>query len=255
MADPFRSAKRRIVRAQDHFHDLERQWEAFVEKNPYAKVVESNADGTREIHKIKLMRELPESLGDLVSDAADALRSALDLACYAVARAFKGGDPKCTHFPFADTVQGIEHTLTKGRSKDIPPDIAAFLRTLKPYKGGNDRLWALNRIRNTSQHKLITPVGLLAGDVGLLVIENVELPRFPPEWDSEKNEMVLFATLPGMSETDYKFDVQIRLTIAFGEVEIIAGEPVFEAFPWYIRTVEQIVAKIESESRRIGLIT
>jgi hypothetical protein len=75
----------------------------------------------------------------------EALRSALDQAGAACAVLTGKTNPKKSYFPFADS--GPELTkVIKGRCKDLPGEIISLFRSFQPYQGGNDPLWAMNKI-------------------------------------------------------------------------------------------------------------
>lgn len=97
--DPFYSPKRRIARAKKHIRDLEGEIKAFLDSKPYARVIEPDAEGTGELHKIKFTKALSECLSDTAVDAVDNLRSALDQAGYAVAVASGRPNAKSSYSP------------------------------------------------------------------------------------------------------------------------------------------------------------
>ena len=146
MADPFESSKLKIARAREHVQDLERRISGFVKNNPYKSVVEADSKSIDKIiHKIKFVKSLPPILTVVVGEAANSLREALDNAGYAVAVASGRIKPRHCAFPFAGSLTEFE-TNALGRCKDIPQEIVALFARFKPYKGGNDLLWALNGI-------------------------------------------------------------------------------------------------------------
>jgi hypothetical protein len=252
MVDPFASPKRRLARAKEQISDLKTRIEAWGESNPYARIVERNARGFDE-HKVKVTISLPDVVTDIAYEAIEALRSSLDQATYAVAIACKAKRSDLIHFPIADNVTDFENGL-KGWLREFPPDILTLFRTLKPYQAGNQIIWALNRIRRQGTHRLLVTVGSALHGVAVknLSISSpapCEIP--PPRWDSEKNEITLVIVGPG---SNLQYDIDLAFFVAFGQVEGLAGEPVFDTLDDAAREVERIVVAIEAESRRIGLI-
>jgi hypothetical protein len=144
--DPFDNPKRRLSRARAHISHLKKRIDKFFKKAPYTRVVEPDVDGVTQLHKIKLTEPIPDIITDLTYDAIDCLRSGLDQATYAVAVACHSKRPDLVHFPVADTPADFENLLN-GRLKDFPADILTLFRGFKTYQGGNDPIWALNRIR------------------------------------------------------------------------------------------------------------
>jgi hypothetical protein len=147
LADSFASPKRRIARAKRHITDLNRRIGKFFIKCPYTKVVERDTDGSTDLHKIRLLKPLPESMGDLASSIIEDLRSALDQAAFATAHAAGRTAAKSAYFPISDNAFELENVI-KGRCKDIPQDIVTLFRSFNPYKGGNDLVWTVNRLCN-----------------------------------------------------------------------------------------------------------
>jgi hypothetical protein len=84
--DPFRSPKQRLTRARDKITQLKAAAEAFVKREPYARVVDIESGSGAELHKIKLTEGLPDLLTDLTMEIVEALRSVLDQAGFACAR-------------------------------------------------------------------------------------------------------------------------------------------------------------------------
>jgi hypothetical protein len=96
--DPFASPKRRLARARNHIDNVEAGIQAFLDRKPYARIVERNAQGAEE-HKIKLVIPLPDEITDLTYEAIEAMRSSLDQATYAVAIACNSKRADLIHFP------------------------------------------------------------------------------------------------------------------------------------------------------------
>jgi hypothetical protein len=252
MSDEFRSPERRIARAKEHIADLQREAGLFFDSKPFSAVIEPHSDGIQKVHKIKFTKTLPDALSDRAAEAADSLRSALDQACYTVCRAAMGGDPKNTHFPFADTAQGIDDALSKGRSKDIPQDIATLLRGFKPYKGGNDLLWGLNRMRIANQHKLLVPIAVAAGGSEFVAVEGAgPYSLMFPNFDRLKNESILAIT---GTNSKLQYQIKVSFQVTFDEVDALSGKEAIGTLNALAGEIEGILAAIKAESRRIGLI-
>jgi hypothetical protein len=78
----------------------------------------------------------------------------------------------------------------------------------------------------------------------------MSLPYPHPMWDREKNEMELF-TLARNTKFNGEFDFSFY--VAFGEVGLAAGRPLFPVLEGFVKTVETIIGEIETESRRLGI--
>jgi hypothetical protein len=173
---------------------------------------------------------------------------------YACAVASGKVAPKNTYFPIADSASQLEtDVIGRGRCKDIPPDIVALFRAFKPYKGGNDPIWSLNRLANGNKHRLITPMGTAAeSSVGINYISgHGPMAIRAPVWDREKKEMILMSAPIG---SDIKYDLPFAILIAFDEIEPVTGEPVIPVLHTMIAVVDRIVTATEAEALRIGLV-
>lgn len=254
MFDPFLSAKLRVGRAKEHIATLQRMGHEFWNRCPYTFVAELNPDGLNKTYKFRLTEPVPAVFDFLVIEAVEHLRASLDHATYATAVLGGKRDPKAAYFPIADTAASLEtDVMRRGRCKDLPPQIVAFLRSLEPYhRGKGAAAWTLNKICNSSKHRLITEVGM---DTGGSSINLLHLPPggwlVPQVWDREKNEIAYFAC-PKEAEPKYSFDV--GFFIVFGPVEPVEGQPAIPALAAISEKITEIVLSIEAESCRLGLI-
>ncbi len=246
MADLFLSAKQKVARAHDLIAALEAEIAAFNATEPHERMVETDPDGLIQEHTVKLTRPLPDSLADLTQEATEALRAALDQAVFAASKAAGSRRLMDTCFPIADSAEQLDKAMVQ-KCKGVPPDIAAMIRSLAPYKGGNDLIWALTAIAETDKYALIVPVGSV--DSGLTFINNKTTPRV--RWDAKRWEIEL-----GSFPIHGKFNPHINIffSAAFGEIESLENSPVLPVLKAMTAEVERILAVIEEESSRLGLM-
>jgi hypothetical protein len=250
MSAPFASSRQKFARAEKHFADLEREIEAFGQKQPYKRVTEPHPDKPGHfIFKIKMTEELPPVIADTTADIVSSLRSALDNAGYAIAVAAGVKEPKNSAFPFAGTLTQMPNAL--GRAKDIPEPIHSLFCGFQPYKGGNDLLWALNQVAITDKHKVVVPIGqgFVRNRASAQGRGFVSIPD-PPVWDRTKNEMVILELGPG-AECDYDFD--FTFFVAFNEIALIDGKPILTILPQFGSIVERVLTAMEAECRRLKI--
>lgn len=250
--DPFYSSKFALDWAEDHLVEFDREIEAFFVPENYSTPVELDADGTHKLLKFKLAKPMPRAIQGHILDIVHNLRSALDLAISSIATLNRTSSENC-YFPISNSAEWMEASLNKKLKGLIPQEIADVVRSFKPYKGANDLIWAMHKLCNTNKHGIIRPFPFKANRAvisGTSQGAGFQIPINPP-WDSSKNEMVLVR-----AEADAKFtmDFDYSFLIVFDGVEWIDGKPVTSIVEDFLDEVHNIVATLETETRRIGLI-
>jgi len=248
--DPFATPRRKIAHAKKKIADFEGESRRFFAQHPFSFLIEPDPNEPKhEVHKLRFNQSLPDSLSNLTADAVNGLRSSLDNLGYALAVVAGKTNPRHAAFPFAGSAGEFENALS-GKSKDIPKVIYPLFRAYKPYKGGNNFLWALNEIAITDKHKLLSIQ--LGSMLGNMEAEGgfVSMP-VNPIWDSLKKEIVVSTWAIG-SNVKYKAD--FALSVIFDEIEIVDGEPVLRVLDYFANIVEDILLGIQAESRRLGII-
>jgi hypothetical protein len=255
MTDLFASPRVSLGRAKDHIVDLEKRIRAFLADTvPYTHVIEPDSEGINQVHKVKFIKLIPEEFAGITSDAVNNLRAVLDQIGYAIAVANGAKNPtKGTYFPFGETVSELDANI-KTSCKKIPNEIVTLFRSFKPYKGGDNLLWALNRICVANKHRMLAPVGMACGGVHIISLHADRGPLILPalSWDRTKNEMVYAIT---GQDTKIEYKIDITFDVAFDEVEIVSGQPASAILRLLTSKVEGILLATEAEARRIGLIS
>ena len=255
MPGPFDSAKRKVARSGEHFANLEREIQAFIEVDPYRQVVEVDPGNPNQLlHKVKLIKGFDDTpIAELVGDVVSNLRASLDHAIYAVA-ATQCASPRKAYFPFSKDVTGLENSLS-GFCKDVPSKMYQLLRSFKPYYGGNHLLCALNSLRNADNHSMLTPFGTDFQRPSTKVKSSVGFARMTvPEhstWDRVKQEVIYLTT---SSDSDAQYEIEFKFFVAFDQPAIVAGKPVMEELHAIGCEVANTIEAIEAEARRLGFI-
>jgi len=256
MAQFLQSARNKLARANKHIADLDREVMTFLNTNPYAIVQEPDAQGrpNHVTHKIKLVRDLPPDLPEIVGDAAVNLRAALDRAGFEIAVAAGKTNPRNTYFPIYQSEIEFEKSA-RGLCKDIPDEIFAFIRELKPYKGANDFLYALNRIAVADKHTIVTAMSASAIQTAGKFSSTgfFECPQ-RAIWDREKREFIIGTFAQTVQDSTFEYQFDFFSFVAFGDVEVVSGKPVVPVFNKIAGIVEGILGGLEAESKRLGIM-
>jgi hypothetical protein len=204
---------------------------------------------------MRLENPMPEGLDDIAADIFHNLRSALDQAGYATAIANnKSGG--AAYYPFGDNAVEVASRRT-GASKEIPSEIFNVMESFKPYKGGNDLLWTLNKMRNHGEHRITCAVGKAVGNHSIFFfqkhgpIETGMVVSMPPViWEPGQQE-VEFLRIGRSGDGRYRSAVNTFLT--FSEFEPIRGKIVEEVLNALIALVNGILTAIEIKATECGL--
>lgn len=154
----FAGPESKIRRAQRLISELEACLQQFLRDG--ACSVEVHEDTTTGSHLLKVVtpKPLPEDIPLIIGDAANNLRSALDILISAFIRK-AGGNVAVGSLPVHETRENLEGALQRSEIQKMRPDVAQFiLNTVKPYKDGNFSVWALSKLDNVNKHRLVIPV-------------------------------------------------------------------------------------------------
>jgi hypothetical protein len=256
MKDIFSSSKTRLRWAKNDISNVKKRVRKFLQSHPCAKAVEIDGDGLREVHKVKLVKSIPDSATRDTVKALEDLRAALDLATTSIS---VKANPSLTdttriHFPFCAKAGDLKSRINSA-CKHLPVDIQTLFEGFKPYSGGDDLLWALNELCNGSKHEIIVPVGLASGPIHVRRLSMTSgkhggyIPA--PFWDREKNEMVFGVCSIG---AEFNYNLDFSLGIVFGDVPVVGGHTLASVLDPLLATVSNIVHRTEAECKRIGLI-
>ena len=251
MSSSLQNSKYSVTHARRHVRALESEINAFLQSDPYAKVIAFDPTGPDDIHKLKLVKPMPEPLSGIAFDAVSSLRAALDQAGHAIGIA-AGTNGKRSAFPFGDTMAEVQSRASTG-SKDIPSPLFDVMVASGPYKGGNQLLWALNKLCNSHKHEIIIPMGIYTGggSINNAYFSAVKSFAFPPKWDIEKEEMIL-AVIP--HRAPMTFDMKISTFVAMAKIDGVVGKPAVAVLDDLANVVNGIIATLETEGIKLGLL-
>ena len=255
MTDVFADSKIRLSQAKRHIVTLKREIRAFLEN--YAKksyVIEDDPlDSSYLLHKIKITQPPSEEITAYTVDTIDNLRAALDLGWWNLS--VTGGFIKPyieAKFPFADNAPKFDSMLSRG-FKNFSQDILAIPVRFKPYEGGDNLLWALNRICATNKHRLL-PLKIIRYRKIEGQLTKWGLAEVPENirWDSAKKEIVFFRV---HRNTIVDSNIIVSLDIAFDEsVKVVGGKPVIATLNALVDKIEDILKALEGAAQMLGFI-
>jgi hypothetical protein len=258
-SDPLRGAYFGIEHAQRHIEELVRQTTAVTtgKDSIYQPVVEKSADGSEDILKVRLTQPLPELLSGIAFDAVSNLRAALDRATLAAAvAAGRTGNTIEAKFPFAISAGELKARKGKWHFKHIPgPIFDEIVTALKPYPGGNDSLWAVNKLCNIYKHEIVVPTVATASRITFNHSDKTYLEH-PLPWDASTHEVEI-GRLPKRRwfERSAQFPGTFTFGIALAERKRLGEIEASMALMNMLYSVRIAVETIEFVGRRHGLFS
>jgi hypothetical protein len=201
MAD-LASPKSMLARAQRQIADLDIKIKEFMNDKPWSHVVEKDINGVTDVHKLKFTTRLSDDLPHIVFETANNLRAALDQLGFSIASLAGHTNPKSCKFPMGPDEDAMRNNA-KGACEDLPPEIRSLFKGFKPYKRGNNTLWALNELANGPKHKLLYPIAI-GGNRNFfhLSAQGGSVMTIPPDGIATKMRLYFFALdLEQMSNT------------------------------------------------------
>lgn len=258
------STEAKIARAKKHLAELEVEVAAFHGRNPYRIETDRNSEPGHELYRFRFVEAIPREWGTVIGDVIHNLRGALDNL--ATSLAVHNGTTsqtklKDTYFPIGATKQVFEKRLTNNLAS-ASPAARRIVQRLKPYKGGTDAFWQLNQLDILDKHYSLIPVGASHTRVGMIFDPNrLFAAHFPDKPLPDFKEMLPLYLAPADTqfplkdgdvvgkygfgpdpEGKHKPNFQFTFDIAFGEGQIIDGQPVVSSLQQLVDFVERVVA-------------
>lgn len=248
------SGRVKIERAKEHIRDFEVGTDAFFDSKPYRVVAQHDTKRRTLYVQLREFERLPLRWSAVVADAVHNLRSSLDILWSHVMNPDSSAPPRKQYFPVLEDAEAYKARRArevKSRRK-LAMDI---LDATKPYRGGNDTLWALNEIDIRNKHEVLSLAVGTFQEMTVAVFNTWDFPnpdRFvlTPKGSLHvlEDNTPLFEIHPPPGVMDAKVNVKYEITyaVAFGEGEVLEGKPVIEALHEFSELVDGIALAFES---------
>lgn len=250
MSDRLEGAKLKVERANKQIREIADLVGAFVASNPYEFISEDDAVNRVHLLKMRVLNKYPAMINVIIGECLFNLRSALDQIMYATTVRNDVEIIKHNGFPIERTVKKFERVILERQIEKRLPAVAATLRELQPYEGGNGLLWRLHWLNALDKHRRIVPVGSI--HTGMKFEAALQVPAFAdglkfsyPTADSFKvlgEENILLKADYGF---ELKCDVEMTLNVAFRDVESERIELVLPTLQQFSDTSASIIKIFE----------
>lgn len=220
----FKQARLKIKRADKHIDELEGRINAFLSLEP-PSVKFDDSPGKNTIH-VTLTNDPPNDLAPIIGDIFHNLRSSLDLVWNELIRHFGGGPSDYSRFPFHGNRDGLVSALNSGPIEAVPQSVRNFiLNSVRPYKGGDDFLFAVHDLNIRDKHIALVPI-----------VHRIDLDRL-----AVRNE---YHNLPN-ERRKLADEGEPAVEIVFGKGEFLSEEPIVPAVKSLSQAVARTVEDIE----------
>lgn len=230
----------KIARAKQHIADVERLCSVFYDSQPHRIFTEHDAQGPGYTIKLRLEKPVPDEIALVVGDAIYQMRSSLDVLACCLATANRAKDTKGTYFPFAGSAAEFMLPATQRKIQKLSAAHRQIIHHWKPYQGGNNVLWILNRLANIDRHNRLVTVGGFGGDIKSLRLTGGQyyIPASAAGRQSLDEDVVLVV---GKSGNPPEGEVRVSLAVTFREIELIKGHPVVSVLNKIAGQIEWVV--------------
>lgn len=242
----------RIERANEFIAEFRGIQDAFLADHPIRIFTELHPDGRHKTVKLRLTRTLPDRASILVGDACSSLRSALDQLTVSLAKLNGATTNSNIYFPIAGSLKEFQSPGTQTKIRKLAPDAIDLIAAFKPYKGGNNDLWSLSKLRvKDFHHDLIAVLAecmpLIERPEGIFdwhrSVERAETSRFGGfPWDFVNNGMDVAIVAKDVPIED---KISVSLNVMFREPDTLEGLPVLDKLYDFSRLVERILLTVQ----------
>lgn len=261
-SSPLYGARLKIERADSHIKELESIIPGFVCGKGYRFLLKEEPKPD-EIKVTLQFDPIPAMAQVVFGEAMYQLRSALDVATVAMARANGAIGVTDVYFPFAKDATDLASMGTRKQPgiqrkiKKLSDKARSIINGLKPYPGGNDLLYGLNALCNADKHVELVPLALMTGNLirlaptpgsisdsiitgqlgGLLATKAVG-GRLDEQLEMNIAEFIIE---PNTALNNLNKNVQLTGTVSIRNAKAFEGEPVLGTLYQLSRHVREII--------------
>jgi hypothetical protein len=242
----------KLERAREHISKLEALVEGFKQSNPYGVISYCELGTGDLVFRVRASHQPPLWWSAILGDAIHNLRSSLDLLVCELVRAEGNEVELNTGFPVFRSATACANAFNPGPPRQVkgaPQPAIDLIKAANPYNGANNAFWRLHQLDITDKHKLLVPVGMTQGlivhDMGLILANNSDLAdklttpqklSTPPDLSIPQRQFPLedgaeIYRVPARGRDDLMTQMhmhpQFVFEVAFGEGEVVEGEPLY----------------------------
>lgn len=241
MRDDLLDAKAAVDWAVAQTRILHRRITRWQERGPYFAVTVPDCQSGKELVRVKEREPMPPAINAEASAIIDMLRGSLDLLAVRLAERNGHAQPKDVRFPiassvleFIDPVDGAVKNIKRLSDAD-----RIAVEQLKPYQGGDDRIYSLHQLDLMRKHHRLVSVSARPRSMALIACGADSEPEFL--YGGKLEDGAPLFRLP--AGTNAKVD--LRLEVTFHETPFANGRPVVTTLRDFAARASDIIAKFD----------
>jgi len=237
----FFNSKVKIERTKLFIKELGDELAQYFNTKPYRVVVEEDPESGNHNWTLREKNEVPDNLSHIIGQAAHTLCASLDaLAAELVSMA--GAKVKNVYFPFAEDAKSSEKMLELSGIDRAGDEVVEIVRSLKPYKGGNELLTALHNLDTFDNGRAHTATVHYVGIKNLQKLRsNDPLLEVDKAHCGPIHDGTVIVSLPPSSKYRPGKSFQPALKITFDEEPMTRDKNIVEALGGLTALTEEVI--------------
>lgn len=246
MRDDLLDAQAALDWAKSNFPAFQSALEDWVNTNISVAIRETNANVSHDLVIATEKTSLPFSFSIAAGAYINVIRSALDIVAVALSKRYGITNPKNIYFPVVESAAIFQGMKFKGAElvKRMPSADRKIIEALKPYRGGNDAIFALHHLDITRKHHRLLSVSAAPARLSLTGgFEQADIV-FPGERG--------YVEIPAQGETvlalirkPAKAQVQYSAEIFIQETDIGFRQPAIGALHLFADIADNIIKRFD----------
>lgn len=161
MTTPLDGIYAKLDRTKTQIDHLQRMIDGFCMYWPVGKTSKLDVERDEEVWSFTIEAPIPKDIPVAIGEVLHNIRTPLDHLACAVALKYSGSN-KGVYFPFGADKKTLEDQMRE-KCKRLPATALDLIRKWRPYRSGNDLLWAIHDLNRSDKHAEIVPVNLSSG--------------------------------------------------------------------------------------------
>ena len=221
---------------------IEQEIEAWRRLPPYEIMAEDDPAIGKKLLRLRIRRYLPPTLNAAVGACINSFRTSLDLLASALAVRNGKSPSSSRHFPFAQTAANfVDPAFVAKRKKWLSASDMAIIEAAKPYRGGDDLLYALHQLDILRKHERLLRFEVFVSQFTMDVASAEQgFERVFP-WPCFEEDALIGRT--DINAASY--DLQLEISVLFHETSFFPAQPIIPLLRQLRGTAHSIVQQFE----------